>query len=125
MRADLTYLDFPLVIGPEGRTAMTPSGDHIRDMIKLVLFTEPGERVNRPDFGCGLKQLVFAPASDALAAAVEKLVHGSLIRWLDGVISVEAVAVSVNENVLDIDISYARLDTGEHHNERISRRLGS
>jgi uncharacterized protein len=125
MHADTLYLDFPLTIGPEGRTAATPGDDHVRDMIKLVLFTEPGERVNRPDFGCGLKQLVFAPASDALAAAVEKLVHGSLIRWLDGVINVESVAVTISENVLDIDISYARLDTGEHHNERISRQLGS
>ena len=67
---------------------------------------------------------MFAPASDALVAAVEKLVHGSLIRWLDGVISVEAVAVAANENVLDIDITYARLDTGERRNERISRQLG-
>lgn len=125
MSADSAYLDFPLTVGHEGRAATTPSDDHVRDMIKLVLFTEPGERVNRPDFGCGLKQLVFAPASDALVAAVEKLVHGSLIRWLDGVISVEAVAVAANENVLDIDITYARLDTGERRNERVSRRVGS
>ena len=65
----------------------------MRDLIEQVLFTAPGERVNRPEFGCGLKQLVFAPASDALAAATEQLVHGALIRWLDPVISVEKVAV--------------------------------
>ena len=61
-------------------------------MIYLVLFTAPGERVNRPEFGCGVKQLVFAPLSDALAAATEQLIHGALIRWLDPVISLEKVA---------------------------------
>jgi uncharacterized protein len=125
MPAAPDFLDFPFRIGHRGRTATTADDDHIRDMIKLVLFTEPGERVNRPDFGCGLKQLVFAPASDALVAAVEKLVHGSLIRWLDTVISVEAVEVSSGEGTLEIDIAYARLDTGERHTERFVRRIGS
>lgn len=120
-----TPLDFPFGIGPQGRTATTDGDDHIRDMIKLVLFTEPGERVNRPDFGCGLKQLVFAPNSDALAAAVEKLVHGSLIQWLDTVISVEAVSVTADEGTLAIDITYARLDDGARRTERITRQVGS
>src|SRR3546814_19753698 len=54
-------------------------------------LTNPGERVNRPDFGCGLRQLVFAPNSDALAAATQTLVHGALLRWLNEVIAVDAV----------------------------------
>ena len=68
------YLDFPYRIDGRGRTATTAEEDHIRDMIYQVLFTNPGERVNRPDFGCGIKSLVFMPNSDVLAAAVQTLV---------------------------------------------------
>ncbi|QRM54369.1 GPW/gp25 family protein [Sinorhizobium sp. BG8] len=121
MSATSTFLDFPFGIDVQGRTATTADDDHIRDMIKLVLFTEPGERVNRPDFGSGLKQLLFAPSSDALVAAVEALVHGALIRWLDTVITVEAVDVQAGEATLEIDITYARIDTGERRFERFVR----
>ena len=82
-------------------------------MIYLVLFTSPGERVNRPEFGCGVKQLVFAPLSDALAAATEQLIHGSLIRWLDPVISVEKISAVANDATLEIAIVYVRRATGE------------
>ena len=77
------FLDFPFHVDGRGRSAETAEDDHIRDMIFQVLFTNPGERVNRPDFGCGVKQLVFMPNSDALATATQFLVQGSLQRWLD------------------------------------------
>ena len=86
-------------------------------MIHLVLFTAPGERVNRPEFGCGVKQLVFAPLSDALAAATEQLIHGALIRWLDPVISLEKVSATANEATLEIKVSYVRRETGERREE--------
>lgn len=113
MAADGAYLDFPLAIGALGRTATTGEDDHVRDLILQVLFTSPGERVNRPEFGCGLKQLVFAPASDALAAATEQLVHGALIRWLDPVITVERVVVAAIEETLEVTVAYRRRATGE------------
>ncbi|MGD9535591.1 MAG: GPW/gp25 family protein [Alphaproteobacteria bacterium] len=106
-------MDFPFGIDARGLTATTDDDDHIRDMIRLVLFTTPGERVNRPDFGCGLKQLVFAPASETIAAVTEQLVHGSLIRWLDPVIAVEKVEVRAEDATLEITVVYARRDTGE------------
>jgi hypothetical protein len=106
-------LDFPFAIDARGRTATTDDDDHIRDLIRLVLFTTPGERVNRPDFGCGLKQLVFAPASESLAAVTEQLVHGALLRWLDPVIAVEKVEVRAEEATLEVTVVYARRDTGE------------
>jgi phage baseplate assembly protein W len=107
-----TYLDSPFAIDARGRTATTDEDDHVRDMILHVLFTSPGERVNRPEFGCGLKQLVFAPASDALASATEQLVHGALIRWLDPVIAVERVAVAAVEATLEVTVVYRRRATG-------------
>lgn len=112
-----SYLDFPFAFDEQGRSAATDSDDHIRDMIALVLFTAPGERVNRPEFGCGVKQLVFAPLSDALAAATEQLIHGSLIRWLDPVISLEKVETTADDATLEITISYVRRETGERRVE--------
>ena len=86
---DALYLDYPFHTDGRGRTAETDEDDHIRDLIHQVLFTNPGERVNRPDFGCGLKQLVFMPNSDVLATATQMLVQGALQRWLESVIQVE------------------------------------
>jgi uncharacterized protein len=105
-------LDFPFHVDGRGRAAETAEDDHIRDMIFQVLFTNPGERVNRPDFGCGLKQLVFAPNSDALAAATQFLVQGSLQRWLDPVIEIEAVEVEAVESELRVSIAYTKRSGG-------------
>lgn len=113
MLAPRPFLDFPFAIDERGGSATTGEDDHFRDMIYLLLFTAPGERVNRPEFGCGIRQLVFAPASDALAAATEQLVHGALLRWLDPVIAVERVAVAAIEATLEVTVAYSRRDTGE------------
>ena len=106
------FLDFPFHIDGRGRCAETDEDGHIRDMIWQVLFTNPGERVNRADFGCGLKQLVFAPNSDALASATQFLVQGALQRWLDTVIQVETVAVEAVEAELSVTIAYRKRSGG-------------
>jgi phage baseplate assembly protein W len=110
-------LDFPYAIDARGRSATTDADDHIRDMIRLVLFTAPGERVNRPEFGCGVKQLVFAPNSDVLAAATQQLIQGALLRWLDTVIVVESVTVGAADAMLTITVVYARRDTGQRRED--------
>ena len=112
------YFDFPYRIDGRGRTAETNEPDHVRDLIYQVLFTSPGERVNRPDFGCGIGQLVFMPNSDALAAATQFLVQGALTRWLDGVIAVQRVDVVAQDNVLTVGVVFTDRRTGEKHDER-------
>lgn len=107
------HLDFPFRIDGRRRTATTGEDEHVRDLIHQVLFTSPGERVNRPDFGCGLKTLVFAPASEALAAATQVLVQGSLQKWLENEIQVEAVDVQAEEARLVVTVVYVRRATGE------------
>jgi phage baseplate assembly protein W len=87
-------LDFPLHVDGRGRLALTSPDDHVRDMIQQVLFTSPGERVNRPDFGSGLLQLAFLPNSEPLAIATEFTVQAALQRWLGDVIKVEKVTVT-------------------------------
>ena len=117
MVVDPTYLGFPFAIDARGRTATAGDDEHVRDLILQVLFTSPGERVNRPEFGCGIKQLVFAPASDALAAATQQLIQGALIRWLDSVIAVEQVEVRADEATVEATVIYQRRDTGERREE--------
>ena len=120
---NFSYLDHPFHIDEKGLTAATNEDDHIRDLIYQVLFTGLGERVNRPDFGCGLKQLVFMPNSDALATATQFLVHGSLQRWLDSVIQVETVDVQNQEEILNVKVVYIKKSTGERRQESYNYRM--
>lgn len=99
-------LHFPFQPDDRGRSGEADNATHLRDMIEQVLFTIPGERVNRPDFGCGLLQLVFAPNSDTLAAAVQMTVHSSLQQWLGDRIVVEEVNVEHHDGVLSVDVQY-------------------
>ena len=103
---DSTQIDYPFSIDGRGRTARTGGDEHIRDLIEQVLFTVPGERVNRPTFGTGLLQLVFAPASDELATAVQFLVQGALQQWLGDLIQVEAVVVESVDATLRVSVEY-------------------
>lgn len=107
------YFDFPYRIDGRGRTAETGEDDHLRDLIHEVLFTVPGERVNRPDFGCGIGQLVFMPNADVLATATQFLVQGALTRWLDALIAVQRVEVVAEDNRLTVGVVFTKRSTGE------------
>ncbi len=96
----------PLQFNNEGRTAETGEDQHIRDMIEPVLFTAPGERVNRPDFGSGLMQLVFEPNSDELATTTQFLVQGALQHWLGDIIEVNDVQVRNDDSKLFVTVVY-------------------
>ena len=107
-------IDYPFHFDSRGRTAEVNEAGHIRDMIEQVLFTSPGERVNRPAFGCGLMQLVFAPNSDELATATQYLVQGALQQWLGDLIQVEEVTVSSKESTIEATVKYMMRKTQEH-----------
>jgi phage baseplate assembly protein W len=100
------HLDFPFHIDGRGRSAAVDDDGYIRDLIEQVLFTAPGERVNRPTFGSGLMQLVFAPNSAELAAATQFLVQGALQQWLGDLIQVEAVQVESEDATLRVTVQY-------------------
>lgn len=100
---------YPFRFDSRGRTAQASSEDHIRDLIEQVLFTSPGERVNRPDFGSRLRQLVFAPNSNELATATQLMVQGALQQWLGELIQVEAVNIESQEATLRVTIQYLLL----------------
>jgi len=100
-------LAYPYQVSSLGRTAEAADARHVRDLIEQVLFTIPGERVMRPDFGSGVAQLVFAPNSVELASATQMLIQGSLQQWLGEVIVVQGVRVEANDAVLEITVQYS------------------
>jgi phage baseplate assembly protein W len=114
-------VNFPLRIDSKGRIAATDDDDHIRDLIEQVLFTSPGERVNRPTFGSGLLQLVFAPNSDTLVAATQMTVQGSLQQWLGDLILVEAVEVDRQDSLLQVSVQYIVRRTQQRQVAQYSR----
>jgi phage baseplate assembly protein W len=113
-------LDFPYRIDTSGRTATTVVDDHIRDLIEQLLFTSPGERVNRPDFGSGLLQLVFAPNSGELAASIQFVVQGALQQWLSDLIDVESVEARSDDSTLRVSVQYRIKRTGELRSDEFS-----
>jgi phage baseplate assembly protein W len=81
-------------------------------MIEQVIFTAPGERVNRPTFGSGILQLVFAPASEQLVATTRLLVQSALQTWLGDIIDVADVTVEAGDGTLRVSVSYIVRTTG-------------
>jgi uncharacterized protein len=106
-------VDYPFHFDARGRTAATDDDDHIRDMIEQLLFTNPGERVNRPDFGSGLLDLVFAPNSPELAAALEFSMQAAIQQWLGDLIQVDSLEVLSEDATLRIELQYVVRRTGE------------
>ena len=106
-------IDFPFHIDARGRTASTSEADHVRDMLEQLLLTNPGERVNRPDFGSGLLSLAFAPNSPELAAALEFSVQAAIQQWLGDIVEVRALTIDAEDSTLRITLSYALRRTGE------------
>jgi phage baseplate assembly protein W len=107
---------FPFRIDPaSGQAAQTNYGSHVDQMIRQILLTARGERADMPEFGCGLKQLIFAPYSDALNATTQILVQQALTRWLSDQISVQQVTVPTpiagQEDQITIQINYTLIET--------------
>lgn len=105
-------IDFPFHFDSRGRTATTDDNDHIRDMIEQFLFTSSGERVNRPEFGSGVLQLVFAPNSPELAATLQFTIQAGLQQWLGDLIEIQELNVGSEDVTLRVDLTYKLRRTG-------------
>jgi phage baseplate assembly protein W len=116
-------VDYPFHVGLRGRIADTSDDDHIRDLIEQVLFTAPGERVNRPTFGSGLLELVFAPNSDALAAATQLTVQAALQEWLGDQIEVQDVTVEAVDSTLTATVVYEIRRTQQAQSATFTRQV--
>jgi phage baseplate assembly protein W len=114
-------VDYPYHVDGRGRTADTGAEDHLRDLIEQVLFTSPGERVMRPDFGSGLLALVFEPGGPELVATTQHLVQGALQQELGSLIAVDSVQVTQDEGTLTVSVSYVVLQTRQAAQAAFSR----
>ena len=114
-------IDFPYHFDSTGRTASTGDDDHIRDMIEQLLFTNLGDRVNRPDFGSGLLQLVFAPNSPELAAALQFTIQATLQRYLGDLIDLQSLQVTVVDSTLNVTVIYVVRRTQEPQTQTFKR----
>lgn len=103
---------FPFAWDDAGRTATVTGGAWVRGLIEQLLLTAPGERVMRPDIGSGALQLVFAPLSPELAAAVKLLIEGSLQRYMGDLIALDELSVTAEESKLRIALRYRIAATG-------------
>ncbi len=110
-----TSLRYPFAVdSAQGRVAQERDyAEHVEQLMKQVLLTAPGERINRPDFGCGVKRLVFAPSGDVAATLAQTVVFQALNKWLGSVIAVHQVAIRAVEERLDIRIGYSIRARGE------------
>jgi len=114
--ADILHaLRYPFAIDAGGGRAAeeTDYDTYVRQLIRQVLLTAPGERINRPDFGAGVRRMVFAPNSPATATLAQTFVYQALTRWLATVIKVEEVKVSAVESTMLIDVRYIVIQRGE------------
>jgi phage baseplate assembly protein W len=100
------HIGFPFRLDTCGRTGTADDEAYARGLIEQVLFTSPGERVNRPDFGSGLRQLVFEPAAGELATATRSLVQAALQRWLAEEVEIHAVDVTVRDGTLHVTVQF-------------------
>lgn len=116
-------IDFPLHFDQRGHTAVTNEADHIRHLIEQVLFTSPGERVNRPTFGSDVLQLVFAPNSDTVAAATQFTIQGALQQWLGDLIEIGEVTVDHADSTLQVVIEYTIRRTQQRQVSQFTREV--
>jgi phage baseplate assembly protein W len=112
-RQDYAY---PFAIGPSGQANQTTYEAHVAQMVRQVLLTTPGERVDLPDFGCGLRRIVFASHDPSLDSTTQMLVEQALKRWLGDQIDVRRVRVlppseTADEGEFAISIEYLVRET--------------
>jgi uncharacterized protein len=118
-------IDYPYHFDGRQRTAEAAPQAHVRQLIEQLLFTQPGERVNRPDFGSGVMQLVFAAASPDVAATAEYLIRGTLQQFLSDRIAVSQVSVEPIDSTLLIRIDYVIIATGEAETAVFEREMAA
>jgi phage baseplate assembly protein W len=108
MNADTVAFEFPFGVGPGGGVGASRGDDALRAKIIQVLLTSPGERVNLPEFGCGLFNLVFEPDDGVLAAALEFTIGQALTRWLRADIVVDGVDVTAEQERVTVEVAYTK-----------------
>jgi phage baseplate assembly protein W len=117
------YLTFPYQIDAAGHTATNDLAAYVESLVLLVLQTDPGERVNRPDFGAGLKSLVFLGMDGAFGSAAETLIRGKLMQFLGDVIAIQTLQVQAQQDQAQVSLIYTIIYTGESVSQVVTQGL--
>lgn len=117
------YPAFPYRIQFSGATATVDLSTYVAQLVRLVLQTDPGERINRPTFGGGLKQLVFAGTNPQMLAATETLIHGTLMQWLGDVITIRTLSVRADDATVQVTLIYVISHTQQSVTQTVSQEL--
>jgi phage baseplate assembly protein W len=120
----MTHIAFPLRLDASGRTARADDEAYLRGLIEQVLFTRPGERVERPDFGSGVAALVFATNGDELVSAARSLVQAALQQHLGELIRVDDVRVAALDAILEVTVVYTPMTAPAGDTARVLRLTG-
>jgi phage baseplate assembly protein W len=119
------HLSFPFRVGSDGRTAVVQSLDaHVRDELMQLLLTNPGERLDLPEFGGGIRRLVFEGNDDALGAMTKAMITQALSRWLGSRIALESLTVTSQDALIEIDLQYRIAGTEDSRTVRFQRKGG-
>jgi phage baseplate assembly protein W len=119
----MTNFGFPFRLDGRGRTATADADEHVKQLIEQLLFTSPGERINRPSFGTAVRQMVFSPLSDEIASATQFMIQGALQQWLGDVIQVNAVDVRTVDSLLQVTVQYVVRRTQQRQVTQITREV--
>jgi phage baseplate assembly protein W len=119
--AKATYLDFPFRIDTSGRTSTTNREDHVGNLIEQILFTSPGERVNRPAFGCGLQRAVFQPNSDLMASTARMTAEAAIQQHLSHLIDLVSLKVETADSTLSVEVTYTLKQMKENRTITLQR----
>lgn len=116
-------INFPWTFNGRGQTASIDESRHIRQMLEQLIFTSPGERVNRPTFGSGVLQMIFAPNSPEIAATVQFTLQAAVQQWLGDIIELRNLDVIASDSTLTIDLSYSIRRTNEQQSVSLTRAI--
>lgn len=108
MQKNVYAIEYPFAVdrGLKSLAIQTDFAVHVEQLMKQVLFTNPGERINRPDFGCGIRRMVFAPNSQESASLVQVTIYQAMEKWLGTLVTINQVDVSAEDEVLSLKINY-------------------
>lgn len=118
-----TYVDFPFQVDWNGRAASTDLAGHVRDLLEQVLFTAPGERVNRPGFGSGIEHAVFRPNNELLVETTRATTEAALQQWLGHLIHLNALDVQADDHRLVVEVVFTLRNESESRAVQLERAL--
>jgi phage baseplate assembly protein W len=122
---DGRHLSFPFRIGPEGRTAnVSTLEEHVYGEVLQLLLTNPGERLFLPDFGGGVRRLVFEGGGQTTEAMAKAMISQALSRWLDRRVTLQELAVTSKDSSLIVDLVYRVVGVDDVRRLRFERKGG-